>query len=168
MSDSLHRKVMGQWATGVAVVTSSCDDGYVSGCTANAVSSVSLRPPLVLVCLGERSRTLAAVRRSRRFALSFLAANQEEVAGVFASDRPEADKFAVAETFVAEGVPVLTGCVAYASCRVASMTVAGDHEVVIGEVRAAEVLDSGEPLLFHAGSFRGLLGSPGEPRSEAA
>jgi len=173
VSPSTLRSVMGRWATGVAVVTSrhrDADGGadVRSGCTVNAVTSVSLEPPLLLVCLAETARTLRTVRCSGRFGLSFLAGDQIELARVFASDIAENEKFSAAQTFLAEGVPVLRGCLAYAACRAVSIEAAGDHHIVVGEVRRAERLDARDALLFFEGALRGQAGPPfGDARQAA-
>src|SRR4051812_20160660 len=105
------RDACGRFVTGVAVVTSFGPDGP-SGLTANAVASLSLEPPLMLVCFDQASRTLPAVRRSGRFAVQFLAHDQEELAARFASKLPESDKFAGLDWADRTGTPALDGCVA--------------------------------------------------------
>jgi flavin reductase (DIM6/NTAB) family NADH-FMN oxidoreductase RutF len=152
------RGVMRHWATGVAVVASSRYDEELdcvvhSGCTVNAVTSVSLDPPLVLVCLADTARTFATVRRSQQFTLSFLTEAQAEAALVFASDAPEQEKFERVPTFLLEEGPVVEGSLAHLACRVTATHRAGTHNLLIGEVCRGEHRSSGEPLLFYGGAF---------------
>jgi len=145
------RDVVGAFPTGVTVVTAPGP----AGLTTNAFSSVSLDPPLVLVCFDNGSRTLRAVRTARRFAVNVLRAGQEELAAVFASKRVADEKFAAVTHTVEHGVPVLDDALAWLACEVVELVDAGDHTIGIGRVRALEVLD-GEPLLFFRGAYRSL------------
>jgi len=149
-----YREAIGQFATGVAVVTCAGPDGP-AGLTTNAVSSVSLEPLLLLVCFDEGSRTLQAVRSSGRFAVNLLRAGQDDLARVFASKRVADEKFAAVTHTVEHGVPVLDDALAWLACEVVELVDAGDHTIGIGRVRALEVLD-GEPLLFFRGAYRSL------------
>src|SRR6185503_10502255 len=103
------RTACGHFATGVCVVTSLGADGP-SGMTANAVTSLSLEPPLMLVCFALTSRTLAAVEHSGRFGVQFLAHDQEELAARFASKLPEHEKFDGVAWTDRGGIPSLDGC----------------------------------------------------------
>jgi len=113
------RSVMAAFATGVTVVTAVGADGP-AGMTANAVASLSLDPMLVMVGFDLRSRTLAAVRRSRRFAVNVLASDQEDVSRVFAGKQPEAEKFARCAHSLQSGVPILHRTLAWVRCDVAA------------------------------------------------
>src|SRR5271163_3887606 len=93
MDGAQFRQLMSFWTTGVSVITAQVTAG-AAGSTANAFSSLSLAPPLVLVCFDLGSRTLHAVRASERFCINMLAAGQEDVARVFATKRSHAEKFA--------------------------------------------------------------------------
>ena len=111
----LFREVFGHFATGVAVITSAGATG-AGGMTANALCSLSLDPPLALVCFQEDARTLPIVRDARRFGVNVLAAEQEHLAGVFASKVPEEEKLeSVGHTYV-DGVPIIDGALAWAVC----------------------------------------------------
>jgi len=165
MTGERLRGVMRHWATGVAVVGASRLDEELgcevsSGCTVNAVTSVSLQPPLVLVCLADTARTFATICQSQRFSLSFLTSEQAEAALVFASAAPEPEKFELVPTVRTEGGPVLEGCLAYLTCRVESMLTAGDHHLVLGEVCGGESLEEADPLLFYGGAFWDLMERP--------
>src|SRR5580698_3812662 len=96
------------WATGVSVITSEGSDGP-AGVTANALSSLSLDPPLALVCFDLSSRTLHAVRESERFCVNMLAAGQEEISRLFATKQHHEEKFAQISHRLVEEVPVIGG-----------------------------------------------------------
>ena len=110
------RDVCGHFATGVCVITSFGPDGP-SGLTANAVTSLSLDPPLMIVCFDRTARTLGAVERSGLFGIHFLAHDQEELAARFASKEPEDAKFAGLRWAERSGVPAIDGALALIVCR---------------------------------------------------
>ena len=149
------RDTLGSFPTGVAVVTAVGERGP-AGLTTNAFSSLSLDPPLVLVCFDHGSRTLGIVRESRRFAVTVLRAGQEELARLFAGKVPHPEKFAAVTHTADHGVPVLDDALAWLVCDLEAMHPGGDHEIGIGAVTALGHDPDGEPLVFHAGSFRGL------------
>ncbi len=141
------RDVMGRFATGVTVVTTTHKD-TIHGMTANAFLSVSLRPPLVLVSLG-RCRMSEMLPRTGRYGVSVLASDQEHFAAHFAGQRAsEVDPEFVWE----DDLPHLDGALAHVGCRVVDVHPAGDHVLWIGEVEHLNHRD-GEPLLFYTGRF---------------
>jgi flavin reductase (DIM6/NTAB) family NADH-FMN oxidoreductase RutF len=146
------RSVMGHFATGVTVVTATTPEGPV-GMTANAVASLSLDPLLLLVAFDQEARTLPAVRETGRFGVNVLHAGQEDLARLFASKRPESEKFAGVPHTVRDGVPVIEAALAWVGCRLERLIPGGDHEIGIGAVEAAEARE-GEPLLWFRGSYR--------------
>jgi len=141
---------MGQFATGVAVVTTRGP----AGLTTNAFSSLSLDPMLVLVCLDLDSRTLAAVREHRRLAVNVLSASQRDLAVKFAGKTAHTEKFQDVTWREEAGVPVLDGTVAWVTGPVLELVPGGDHVMAI---TAAERFDApgGDPLLFHDGAYKG-------------
>jgi 3-hydroxy-9,10-secoandrosta-1,3,5(10)-triene-9,17-dione monooxygenase reductase component len=145
------RDVVGQFPTGVTVVTAPGP----AGLTTNAFCSVSLDPPLVLVCFDNGSRTLTAVRESGRYAVNVLRAGQDDLAAVFASKRVSAEKFAAVAHASPNGVPVLDNALAWLVCKDVRLVDGGDHTIGIGEVCALDASD-GEPLVFFRGSYRAL------------
>jgi flavin reductase (DIM6/NTAB) family NADH-FMN oxidoreductase RutF len=147
------RSVMGHFATGVTVVTVATPDGPV-GMTANAVSSLSLEPLLLLVCFDNDARTLPAVRETGRFGVNVLAAGQADLARLFASKTPEREKFADVAHTVHDGIPVIEGVLAWVGCRLEQLIPGGDHTIGIGAVEAAET-GQGDPLLWYRGSYHG-------------
>jgi 3-hydroxy-9,10-secoandrosta-1,3,5(10)-triene-9,17-dione monooxygenase reductase component len=151
----LFRDVFGHFATGVAVITSA-GPSSAGGMTANAICSLSLDPLLALVCFENRARTLPIVRDSGRFGVNVLSAEQESLAGVFASKLPEAEKLdGVAHRFE-HGVPIIEGSIAWAACTLRELLPGGDHTIGIGEV-VAMGLGAGQPLLWYRGQYRALV-----------
>jgi 3-hydroxy-9,10-secoandrosta-1,3,5(10)-triene-9,17-dione monooxygenase reductase component len=146
------RDTMGAFPTGVTVVTAPGP----AGLTTNAFSSLSLDPPLVLVCFDNGSRTLPAVEASRRFAVNVLRAGQEDLAAVFASKRVSAEKFATVAHRTEGGVPVLDDALAWIACDLVDLVPAGDHTIGIGAVTALDADREGEPLVFFRGAYAQL------------
>ena len=141
------RHVMGRFATGVTVVSTTHRE-TIHGMTANAFLSVSLRPPLVLVSLG-RCRMSEMLPRTGRYGVSVLASDQEHFAAHFAGQRPSP----IEPDFVwHDELPLLHGALAHIGCRVVDVHAAGDHVLWIGEVEHLSHRD-GEPLLFYTGRF---------------
>jgi len=174
VSADTFRETLSFLPGGVTVVTARASDGVPAGLTATAVCSVSLRPPLVLVCVEDDSSTRSAIERQDAFAVNLLDEEQVSLARRFAGGRT--DKFdgvpwAAAET----GAPVLRAAVGYVDCRVERHVAdAGDHEIFIGEVQAAEIFrpEAQNPLVYYLGEYRALRNvvstSPfAEARSEA-
>jgi len=150
------RSTVGAFATGVTVVTTSGEEhGY--GMTANAFSSVSLDPPLILVCVISPSEGVEHMRRNGCFAVNVLAADQEPLSRYFASrDRPRGrDAFADVDHRAGKsGSPILDGAAAYMDCRVHAEHEAGDHQIFIGEVLEIGLAPDCAPLLFHSGRYK--------------
>lgn len=151
------RVAIGRFATGVTVVTSIGPDGKPVGTTANAVSSLSLNPALILVCFNRESLTLQAIRGHGAFAVNVLAEPQRHLSANFARRG-----LAVAWTGVPHrrGItdsPLLDGVLAALECTVEHRVLGGDHEIVIGRVRYVETDGSdAAPLLYWRGSYASL------------
>lgn len=154
MDPAAFRQAMGLLPTGVTVVTAP-GPGGPAGATANAVTSLSLDPMMMLACLDRGSRTLLAVQAADAFGVNVLAADQAETARAFASKAPVAEKWTGIEWDDLEGVPALGGCIASVACSLRDVISAGDHVIVTGDVRAVTSRE-GEPLVFHRGAYRGL------------
>jgi flavin reductase (DIM6/NTAB) family NADH-FMN oxidoreductase RutF len=155
------REAMGMFATGVTVITTRDPDGRPFGTTANAVSSVSLSPPLVLACLREESETLAALLARRSFAINVLHSSQTELSDRFARPAAQHTWDTVAHRSV-QDIPVLEGTIATLRCDLHDIADGGDHSVVVGHVTDLEQTASAEaePLLFYAGGYRSLGAPP--------
>jgi 3-hydroxy-9,10-secoandrosta-1,3,5(10)-triene-9,17-dione monooxygenase reductase component len=161
------RDVCGRFATGVAVVTSFGADGP-SGLTANAVASLSLEPALILVCFDLDSRTLPAVRHSGRFAVQFLAHDQEQLAARFASKLAEREKFEGVPWSERADLPVLDGTLGGIACELRDLLPGGDHLIATGEAVDAWT-EEGEPLIFHRGDYWSLTNrEPAPPEVDEA
>jgi flavin reductase (DIM6/NTAB) family NADH-FMN oxidoreductase RutF len=152
----LFREVFGRFATGVAVITSAGPAGE-GGMTANALCSLSLEPLLALVCFENQARTLPIVREAGRFGVNILASGQEELARVFASKLPEAEKLEGVDHHFDAGVPVIDGALAWAACELRELIAGGDHTIAIGEV-VAMGLGGGRPLLWYSGRYHAWNG----------
>lgn len=150
------REVIGHFASGVAVVTTTGPDGRDAGLTTNAVTSLSLDPLLLIVCFDNRSRTLGVVRDAGRFGVSFLRRGDEAVAATFASKLPQEEKFAATAVRREDGVPVLADAVAWMVCDVHELLPGGDHTIGVGAVVAADADEHADPLLFFRGGWRAL------------
>ena len=148
------RRTLGQFATGVTVVTAVGAAGAPVGLTANSFSALSLDPPQILWSLRNSSPSLAALKGSARFVVNVLSEAQVDISRRFAS--PIADKFdGVAHARNEYGIPLLHGAAAWLECRTLTRQVGGDHVLFIA---AVERYSSSElaPLIFHAGAYFGL------------
>jgi len=155
VSPEEFRAALSAYATGVTVVTAVGSDGP-SGATANAVSSLSLNPPMMLACLDRGSRTLASVRAQGRFGVNALAAGQEELARRFSAKDPEAAKWEGVEWSERLELPRLPGALMWVACELRDLIDGGDHLILTGNVLEVESRD-GQPLLFHRGAYRDLI-----------
>jgi flavin reductase len=153
------RDAVGGFATGVNVITTR-DGDHAYGMTASAFSSVSLDPPLILICIGTTATASEMIVRSGVFAVNILSAEQEPLSRYFASkDRPRGrDAFrTVPHRDLVSGAPILADVAGYLDCRLHASHEAGDHLIFIGEVLALGTDPDAQPLLFHGGAYR-LLG----------
>lgn len=145
------RHAMGRFATGVTIVTS-LEQGRPVGMTVNSLTSVSLRPCLLLVCLKHGSITGAAIRAHGAFGINLLAQHQKALALGFA--RPSDDRFSGVEFELAEHqVPILRHCAASFVCTLSAIHEAGDHEIMLGEVMRVAHAQQQEPLVLLGGEF---------------
>lgn len=150
------RATVGAFVTGVTVVTTRGEE-HAYGMTANAFSSVSLDPPLVLVCVMANSEGSEHIAQNRCFAVNILHAEQEPLSRYFASrDRPRGrDAFRdVPHSTASSGSPILEGAIGYLDCRLHAEHDAGDHRIFIGEVLELGLDPDGQPLVFHGGQYR--------------
>lgn len=148
------RRALGHFAAGVNVVTAKFEDGRLAGITVTAFTSVSLEPPLVLVCIDKRSRMHDKLQVGTHFAVNMLAQDQEFISRRFASG--EAEPFR--EIGYREGVsgaPLLQGTIAAVECHIVELLPGGDHTIIVGEVDATHVSE-GKPLLYFRGGYAQL------------
>jgi flavin reductase (DIM6/NTAB) family NADH-FMN oxidoreductase RutF len=150
------RRALGHFATGVTIVTTSDADGRPTGMTVSAFASVSLDPPLVLVCVDHKSQTYPSILERGRFAVNVLSCDHEQASRRFASSKP--DKFdGTAHAMSSTGLPLIDGALAHLECVTMNTHVEGDHTIFVGRVERASVSD-GEPLLYFRGKYGRLQG----------
>ena len=147
------RQILKQFATGVTVVTTLDGGGALAGFTANAFSSVSLDPPLVLVCVNYRARSYTHLRDSQKFTIHFLNGDQSWIARRFAE--PGGDKSTVCPWQVNErNFPILSRYHAALECRLFREYEGGDHAIIVGEVERIHAHAGDlEPLIFYGGQL---------------
>jgi len=156
------RAALGRFASGVTVITVETAEGGVHGMTANAFCSVSLQPPLVLVCIDHLAETYLRVRERGEFGVSVLREDQEALSEFFADPERNPDaayRLGIQYSKMRSGKPVLENALANLDCRVVDAHAAGDHTIFVGEVREI-IVGEGTPLLY----FRGRYGMEGAAR----
>jgi len=152
IDQTIFRKVLGNFATGITVVTGLIENKTPVGLTVNAFTSLSLSPPLVLFCLDKRTASIEAFDSEKFFALNMLNKDQQDLSVIF-STKVE-DRFAKVEhTFWDTGVPILTGCLANLECKIEAIHDGGDHLIIVGLVGRLHQSDDGSPLLYFNGDY---------------
>ena len=145
------RNLLGQFATGVTVITTTGQDGRKIGMTANSFTSVSLEPALILWNIAKTATNVDQFRACEHFAINILNDQQEQTSNHFA--KSSADKFsAIDQVEEILGVPVLSDALATLVCKNYQWVEAGDHYIVLGQIEHCTV-NSGKPLLFHNGKY---------------
>ena len=140
------RQACARYATGITISTAIASDGTPHGFTANSFTSVSLEPPLVLICIDRKANIIDLFRTAKYFGINVLEASQQELSNRFAGrgqDRFESVNWNPGS----HGVPLLEGALAHFECRLENVIEAGDHDIFIGEVLRSEFSD-GDPLLY--------------------
>jgi flavin reductase (DIM6/NTAB) family NADH-FMN oxidoreductase RutF len=156
-----YRRALGQFATGVTVVTTRASDGRRIGLTVNSFSSVSLDPPLVLWSLARKAASFADFSSATHFAVNVLGAGQHHLSRQFSTQLP--DRFAGVDCAEGPaGCPLLSGAIAQFVCRIVQRHDGGDHVIFLGAVEEYKWLD-GEPLVFHSGRYRVATRHPDLP-----
>lgn len=154
ISQEDFRDALRHWATGVTVVTTKDRAGHLHGITVSAFSSVSLRPPLVLVCIEKEAGSHHAFVESDFFVVNILSDRQEFVSRRFASRL--FDKFAEIEiTKGVNGIPLISGALANLECRLIWAYEGGDHTIFVGEIESS-IVHPGNPLLYFNGNYKKL------------
>jgi flavin reductase (DIM6/NTAB) family NADH-FMN oxidoreductase RutF len=150
------RKALGQFPTGVTVVTVEREPGKIQGMTANSFTSVSLAPLLILVCVDHRAKILPFLQKKKRFGISVLKTGQQAVSEYFARGVHSAEaeeRLSIHYFRTPSGIPVLENALLQLGCSVVASHLAGDHTIFVGEVHDGETYD-GEPLLYFRGEYR--------------
>jgi flavin reductase (DIM6/NTAB) family NADH-FMN oxidoreductase RutF len=145
---------MAMLPTGVTIVSAAGPEGP-AGATANAVSSLSIEPMLMLACLDRGSRTLLAVQAANHFGISVLHDGQEPIARAFATKAPVVEKWDGVAWSARDGIPAIDDSLTWIACELRDVVAAGDHVIVTGEVRDL-ASGEGKPLVFHGGEYRPL------------
>lgn len=154
MDSREFRNTLGHFATGITVITT-INGGEKIGITANAFSSVSLEPPLILFCIDKKARSIDAFKKDRPFVVNILQQEQEAECWGFA--KKGQDKFAgVNYTLSDEGVPVLQGNLGTIECHVDEIFEGGDHFIITGKVKQVSYDEEKKPLLFFRGAIRNM------------
>lgn len=151
IEEAEFRRVLGHFATGVAVLAARAD-GPPGGLTANAIASVSLEPPLVLVCVGRTADTHDVIVEADAFAISVLREDGEALARRFADYDADVRFDGVAYTTAVTGAPILEEALAWVDCRLWARYDGGDHTIFVGEVVDADAED-GSPLTYFRGGY---------------
>ena len=151
IDDSQFRAALSHFASGVTVVTTE-HDGKPYGMTVASFASLSLHPPLVLVCIEKSVKTHDAIAAAGKFGVSILNSNQADVSGRFASKAE--DKFSGIE-LVQASVPLIAGALTTIECNVTEQLPGGDHSIFVGEVVAITTAD-GAPLVYYRGGYRNI------------
>jgi flavin reductase (DIM6/NTAB) family NADH-FMN oxidoreductase RutF len=150
------RRVMGHFATGVTIITTVSADGVPFGLTANAFTSVSLDPPLLLISVDKKAESYPHFEASKVFTVNILGDDQETLSRKFAVSG--GDKFqGVAYRTGANGVPILENTLAYLECKLYATYEGGDHTLYLGEIEEAQTREV-PPLIFYRGGYRSLVG----------
>jgi flavin reductase (DIM6/NTAB) family NADH-FMN oxidoreductase RutF len=157
LTQAEFRKALGCFATGVTVITVD-REGEIHGMTANAFTSVSLDPMLVLVCVDHRARTHAHLHEKKRFGINVLSESQRSISEYYARStetHQHAEGAGASFDRTQHGTPVLHGALAYLECRLQTAHDAGDHTIFIAAVEDV-VVREGKPLLFFRGKYQEL------------
>ena len=156
-SKDQFRQVMGQFVTGVTVVTTRHGD-ELHGLTANSVASVSLDPVLILVCIDHSTDTYGILKEGDVFAVNILSLEQEDLSRRFATkDSASAHGLEnVPHRFAVTGAPIIEGCLGYLDCRIVATYPMGDHTIFIGRVEEADIVSDGDPLIFFRAKYSRL------------
>lgn len=154
LSPTDFRQLMSCWCTGVAVVTSASGRAAV-GCTVNAITSVSLEPPLLLIGLAAQSRTLAVIQQERRLGISLLSAQQVSLARQFAQGEP-AERFAGVACQWTDGIPLLSDAVVATVCVTERLLPVADHLLVVAQPVWWGRMSRHRPLVSYGSSYWSL------------
>ena len=152
MDPSQFRRACAQFATGIAIASALDSDGFPHGMTINSFTSVSMDPPLVLICVDRTSNLLPIFERCGHYGLSFLGCHQQSLSTHFAGrghDRFNGTPWIAGAT----GVPLIPEALAHLECRITQSAIAGDHAILIAEVISADI-QTGRPLLYFASGYR--------------
>lgn len=152
------RQALSKFASGVTVVSTLSPQGEPIGVTVSAFSSLSLEPPLILICLDHATSQLRAYTDGSHFCVNILAAGQQDVSNAFAFPGPRPPFDVVSHESGSFGLPIIKGTLASLVCEREAVYPGGDHEIVVGAVMEAMWDDSLDPLIYAGGGYRSLSG----------
>lgn len=155
IDDALFKLAMSHFASGVTVVTTVDDDGVPHGLTVASFASLSLHPPLVVICIETATKSHDAIASAGKFGVSILGADQAAISGRFASKAIENRFEGVAVRTGVLGVPLIEGAICTIECRIHERLPGGDHTIFAGEVVAAQTGD-GAPLVYFRSGYQHL------------
>ena len=156
------RRALGQFATGVAVITAQAADGTAIGMTMSSFNSVSVDPPLILFSIGRQALSLGAMTKAKGYAVNILGRDQEHLSDQFA--RALADKWAAVEHTIGHAAaPLLAGAIAHFECVPYAQYDGGDHVIFVGRVMQFSAHPDKDPLIFFRGAYRSLAGTERGP-----
>ncbi len=150
------RLACGQFATGVTVITAERSPGRVHGMTANSITSVSLEPTLLLICVDQRAHLLPMLKKQERFGVNILKDNQLAISKYFAQTEENSETEAnlgIHYRWTPSGIPLLEHALVHIPCKVSTSYLVGDHTIFIGQAETTEIFD-GDPLLYFRGVYR--------------
>ena len=155
VSSEEFRRALGRWSTGVTIATAVDDAGAPHGLTVSSFTSVSLEPPLILICLGHRVTVIDVFRKAKYFGINVLGSHQQELSDRFA--RKGQDRFGGLTWNAGEktGVPLLPGSLVEMECQVHERFTSGDHDIFVGEM-VSTIVGEGDPLIYSCGRYRKL------------
>lgn len=151
------KNTLASWASGVTVVTAQVE-GLVYGLTVSSFSSLSMDPPLVLVCLNNSNRLPSMIQQAERFGVSILARDQEEASNYFsrAGREPTADFTAIGGAWLEGDVPVIADALGHIVCGHQSSLLQGDHTIMVGKVLVASANEAAQPLVYYRRAYRSI------------
>jgi len=151
VSQTVFRSALSHFSSGITIVTT-CDDGHFHGLTVSSFCSLSLEPPLVLICIDHRCQSHVLIEKTRIFAVNILAENGRWLAHQFA--QREKERFMNVATYIGlTGAPMLRDALATIECQVCDILPGGDHSVIVGRVVNAHINDEALPLLYYRSEF---------------
>ncbi len=152
------RRTLGRFATGVIIITTLDYEGKFHGMTANSFTSVSLSPPLILVCVDVQNQTHDFIKDQRKFGVNILGSHQRELSSYFAKTIPQPpEPDIVGAELSKNGIPCLQGSLGFLGCSLVAAHLQGDHTIYVGKVEEMVTDDSPDrPLIFYEGNFREL------------
>jgi len=157
LSDNDFKETIKKFATGVCVVTTR-SNGEINGMTATAISSLSMDPPLLIVCIDKKNRSHELIIDSSSFAVNVLSEEQKESSNVFATPGKDKSEYLQGlETFSkTTGSPIIKDSIAYIDCKLWAVHDGGDHSIFIGEVVDSATLSDNQPLLYFDGDYNAI------------